>query len=173
MTADNANTLELRGIGQPEIVELAMRSGVEELCRDIAAPYPPLPTVRDAARAKPLPVYRFAPVWDAPREAITAYRLEVRNPSPAKRQQARWTRSEFKDALKAFLAGLAHAARMLDGRIAGRGRYLMIVPISYDVISVPSGRMEVAAACRNLASEQRPFLVFEMIDLRPAFRKAG
>ena len=41
----------------------------------------------------------------------------------------------------------------------------MIIPISHDVLGVPSGRMEIAGAMRNLSSELRPFMVFEITDL--------
>jgi len=168
--ADNANMLQLCGLEKPEILELAMRGGVEELYRDLAAPsvaYSPFVTLAEAAPPDPPPIFCFAPVWDAPREAMTAYRLEVQFPSSAWRQQISAGPGTFKKTLKTFLAGLAHATRIVTVGLQTGGRYLMVIPVSHDVLSVPSGRAEIAGACRNLASELRPFLVFEIADLPP------
>ena len=168
VTADRANQLELCAIDRPEIVELAIRGGVEDLYRDIAeaaASHSPLLATTHVVPVEAPPVFQFSPVWDAPNQAVTAYRLETENRLPAMRSSTAIDRSVFRNDLKVFLGGLAHATRMLTIGLRAGGRYLMIIPISRDVLGVPSGRMEIAGAMRNLSSELRPFMVFEIADL--------
>lgn len=145
---------ELRRLESSELAELAVRGGIEELYREAAAglrsvaPPPPAQEIYD---------FRYAPVWDAVHEAITGYRLECADPVPR----------EPNAELKRFLAGFAHAARMLSAAQRSGQRFLMIVPMSYEVIGAPAGRMEITAACRGLAAELRPFLIFEITDAPP------
>jgi hypothetical protein len=154
--------LELRKIELPELAELAVRAGMDDVLHGPAASAPALPP---AVRGTPR-LYRYVPVWDARHEAITAYRLDI-DPPLLRRSDTPPAREEFREALKALLAGLSQATYHLTMGLRSGNRYLMIVAIPYDVIGAPAGRMEIAAALKDLASELRPFLVFEICGSPP------
>jgi hypothetical protein len=77
------------------------------------------------------------------------------------------THDNFKSLLKLFLTSLAHAASMLNVGLKGGGRFMIVAPVPFDLLSAPAGRMEIAAVCRNLPAEFRPFLVFKIVDVPP------
>ncbi|MEJ1970341.1 MAG: hypothetical protein WDN03_17195 [Rhizomicrobium sp.] len=155
--------LELHQLDLAELYALASRGGVEELCRDI-----PVPPGGDREAAKPpvaaridKPVFRFAPVWDAQHEAVMAYRLETEGDT--RRMGGPLERHEFKAALKTFLAGMVYANRILSSALAASNRYVVMIPVPFDLLSAPAGRMAIGSACRGLAAGLRPFLVFEIV----------
>jgi len=67
--------------------------------------------------------------------------------------------------LRLTLSRIRHATCVLSERLGSGERFLMWIPISYDVLSSPIGRMEIASVCRNLSSELRPYLIFEISEL--------
>ncbi|MBL6937233.1 MAG: hypothetical protein ISS15_00985 [Alphaproteobacteria bacterium] len=156
------DTLELDALSEPELLVLAGRSGIDEFqapCRMPSAAAKPVP--------EPAPIgFRFAPILDAAHQAITAYKLEICRHG-TRRTMSAPTREEFKEELRDALAGIAHAAAVLSNGLRGGGRYLMVLPVSFDMLSAPAGRMEIAAACRSLSAELRPFLVFSIRGCPP------
>jgi len=108
-------------------------------------------------------LYGFVPVWDAQKDAITTYRChaieEINTGEPVGRQ------AQFKLALLATIANVRQATEILLRRLAAGDRFLLWLPISYDVLGSPIGRMEISALCRSLPGELRPYLIFEISDL--------
>ncbi|HWD27989.1 MAG TPA: hypothetical protein VG387_12540 [Rhizomicrobium sp.] len=163
VTGESAQALEIVPLGTAEMIELAVRGGLEELYGAVA-PRHYRPVLQNAPSGT-APRFAFAPVWDVVHEAVTAYRLETHVTGASRPKTA--TLDGFKSALKLFLAGLAHTASMLSVGLDAGGRFMIVVSVSFDLLSAPAGRMEIAAACRNLPAELRPFLVFKIADLPP------
>jgi hypothetical protein len=105
--------------------------------------------------------HRFLPVWDAQKEAITTYRgVSTLEQAPA---ECLDNRAKFELALA--ISRIDDAARRLTSHLAAEERFIMWLPLSYDVLSSAVGRMEIAGICRNLSSDLRPYLIFEICDL--------
>jgi hypothetical protein len=54
---------------------------------------------------------------------------------------------------------------LLAAYLASGDRFLVAIPVTYDVLSSPVGRMEIFTVCRSLAAELRPYLIFEISEL--------
>jgi hypothetical protein len=105
--------------------------------------------------------HSFLPVWDAQKEAITTYRAISGCDQPAIEGLNRGAKFE----LALTLSRINDAGRRLAAHLAAGERFMMWLPLSYDVLSSPVGRMEVAGACRTLSSDLRPYFIFEICDL--------
>jgi hypothetical protein len=169
---ETENGLALDPIVTPELAELAKRAGLPEL---LAAPLKraagglaPLPLNAPdviVAEKRPKLVFRFAPLWDARSEVITAYRLIVRRPALPALFEPCEPADIFKDQLGTFLSGLYHGAGVLSDSLQKGMRFLMVLPIPFEVLSSPVGRMELTATWRTLSAVFRPFLLFELADI--------
>ncbi len=105
--------------------------------------------------------HSFLPMWDAQKEALTTYRAICDFDPLAAEGASR--REKFE--LARTISGINDAARRLAAHLAAGARFLMWIPLPYNVLSSPAGRMEIAGACRNLSSELRPYLIFEICDM--------
>ncbi len=163
--------LALEPIVTPELADLAKRAGLAELL----AP----PTAKRAAAGTPLALhapevpaekrpkltFRFTPLWDARSEVITAYRLIARRPSLPTLFEPTEPAEIFKEQLANLLSLLYHGASVLSDSLQKGVRFLMVLPIPYEILSSPVGRMELTATCRTLSSVFRPFLLLEIADI--------
>ncbi len=103
----------------------------------------------------------YLPMWDAQKEAITTYLCVSRLEQPA--TEAPGPRAKLELALA--ISRICEATRCLTAHLAAGERFMMWIPLSYDVLSSAAGRMEIAGICRNLSSELRPYLIFMISDL--------
>ncbi|HEY0105557.1 MAG TPA: hypothetical protein VGB91_05685 [Rhizomicrobium sp.] len=166
VAGDGIDALELHPIRRAELLVLAARGGLEELCAGVPGGVgQSIRGLRNMQIEQAPAVYRFAPVWDVAHETVTAYRLVTQSAPPAKRARSWLPPDDFKVELANLLGGLSHAATMLAAGMRSGGRFLMIVPIAFDLISSPAGRMEIASACRALPAPLRPFLIFEISEM--------
>jgi len=123
-----------------------------------------------ARRAAPSPaspdassIHRFTPLWDVQNEAITTYRcVTVVETSLFETIQPH---ASFKSELTDLIARLRFATDTLARHLASGRKYLLSLPISYDLLGSPVARMEVASLCRNLSSAMRPYLQFEIGEM--------
>jgi EAL domain-containing protein (putative c-di-GMP-specific phosphodiesterase class I) len=157
--------IEIADIKGDSLIRLAMYAGVD--CGNEILPSLPEVPPRAARTASgseaPAFLEMFVPLWDAQKEAITAYRcITTSSPSVG---LASATRTQFKVDLGATLSRIQHAAHSLARHLEVGDRFLVFIAISYDVLSSPIGRMEIASACRGLSSHLRPYLIFEISDL--------
>lgn len=107
--------------------------------------------------------YCFTPLWDVQNEAITTYRCgTVVENSLFETIQPHTT---FKSELADLLARLRFATETLAMHLASGHKYLLSLPISYDLLGSPIARMEVASLCRSLSSAMRPYLQFEIGEM--------
>jgi hypothetical protein len=107
--------------------------------------------------------HRYAPLWDAQREAVTSWRCVSRCDSTAPDRPDLPPRQKLAFAQSRIVEAGARLARHLqDGE-----RFIVWLPLPYDLLASAAGRMEIAGACRQLAAGLRPYLVFEICDLPP------
>jgi hypothetical protein len=161
--------LTLEPILHARIRDLTIRAGLQDLLR--SAPQDqqevvPLSGPRtNAGPAKDEYSINFVPLWDARREAITTWRCRARKTLPGAPGLGGITK--LKDDLTRTLALLHRASAVLADRIEKGDRFLIDVPLPYDMLSAPLGRMEFGAACRELPADYRAFLTFEISDMPP------
>lgn len=103
----------------------------------------------------------YLPMWDAQKEAITTYLCVSRLDQPAAETPGAHAKLELALAISRICA----ATRCLTAHLAAGERFMMWIPLSYDVLSSAAGRMEIAGICRGLSSELRPYLIFMISDL--------
>lgn len=103
----------------------------------------------------------YLPMWDAQKEAITTYRCV----SKPEQHTGEAPGCRAKLELAQAISRIGEATRCLTAHLAAGERFMMWLPLPYDVMSSAVGRMEIAGVCRNLSSDLRPYLIFEICDL--------
>ena len=106
--------------------------------------------------------HKFTPIWDAQQEAVTAYRCMSAKPDS---NNGAGQIAQVKLDLAVTISRIIRAAEVLGSHLETGGRFLMWIPIAFDVLTSPVGRMEIAGVCHNLPSALRPYLIFEVSDL--------
>ena len=157
----NGDVLEVAEIAGTELLRLGARAGISCMDLDSKAAR----NGGDSCPSRSAGSFRenFIPIWDAQREAVTAHRcVTLTTPSVHQRDG---NASQARTELAATLSRIEHAARSLSKNLKEGNRFLVFVPITYDTLSSPIGRMEIVSTCRNLASNLRSYLVFEISDL--------
>jgi len=97
----------------------------------------------------------FHPVWDAQYQVIRAYRCVPRKKNiglPAAQSPSHQT------AL-VTLAGLKLMGKVLENHLANNTRFMLALPVPFEVLTSPLARMEFAATFRRLPGDLRPYLV--------------
>jgi hypothetical protein len=72
---------------------------------------------------------------------------------------------KFRADIGAMLARLRHAAASLASSLEAGQRFLMSIPISYDLLGSPIIRSEITTIFQAVSSELRPYLLFEICGL--------
>jgi len=140
---------------------LALQAGLEKPSSEEAAL---LKGIRRAGTATPQSNFshKFVPLWDAQKEAITtSYCVSTVDQGAGGLGMA--GRVRFEIALT--ISRMQRATSVLAAHLASGDRFLVAIPVTYDVLSSPVGRMEVFTVCRSLAAELRPYLLFEISEL--------
>jgi len=106
---------------------------------------------------------RYVPLWDIQNEAITTYRCVGAEDTVIPGD--RITENKLKSSVAELLIRLARAAQSLALHLKDGDRFLLTLPIPYELWCSPVTRMEVGALCRSLSSDLRPYMVFEISDL--------
>jgi hypothetical protein len=155
------DTIETSAIAGDHLVQLAKSARLE----GAENPESPNQKMTLGSRQKVSPVFshRYVPIWDAQREAITTYRC-VSLPGHDMGENLGHD-ALAKLALSLAISRVTEATKTLARHLRSGDRFLMWIPIPYDILTSPVGRMEVASVCRNLAAELRPYLHFEISDL--------
>jgi hypothetical protein len=166
VTGESADTLDIQPLAATEIAQLAIRSGLPDLVPAHAAAAASA-WCQDASAPQPTASFGFEPIWDSQHGAITSYRLATHRPDALQWTAALASREDFRTELRMLVDGLTHAARILGAALQAGGRYLMIVPMPHALLSSPTGRMDIAAACRALPAELRPFLILTIAAVPP------
>lgn len=140
------------------ISHLAAAANITDLAGETEIPTEPF------AVAAPKPAseitYRFEPVWDARHEAITTYLCE---PEVACSEDG--APLTIKERTHIEVSALAAGAEFLDKHLERGERFLLGVKLSFEVLSSPHGRMEIAGLCRSLPAACRQYLMFLITDI--------
>jgi hypothetical protein len=112
--------------------------------------------------ANPVFCHKFKPIWDAQQEAVTTYRCVSDQPDVS---DDAGPNVRAKLDLAITVSRIAKATEVLGKHLAADQKFLMWIPIAFDVLTSPIGRMEITGVCRNLSSDLRPYLIFEVSDL--------
>jgi hypothetical protein len=160
IAGDNIRTVPVTG---DQLSVLAMRARLDT---------PPDGAAQPASHKNPGPgklaskidfSHKFVPLWDAQNQAITTYRCF--SAVDQKAAENAGLDKRIKSEIALTVSRIRFAAGALSARLGAGERFLIWIPISYDVLGSPVGRMEIASTCRNLSSELRPYLIFEISDL--------
>jgi len=143
--------------------QLAVLARSARLAED-GGPIAPGPKARSSAGGSAKPVFpnKFTLIWDAQREAVTTYRCVSAEPNG---YDGAGPDVRDKLALAVTISRIVDAAEVLVNHLEAGVGFLMWIPIAFDVLTSPVGRMEIAGVCRSLPSDLRPYLIFEVSDL--------
>ena len=100
----------------------------------------------------------YLPVWDVRYEVIRAYRC-----LPAGVRRPKLEHPPVQQAQTMSQTGLTVlqlAVETLERHLARDERFLLNLPVSYEMLCAPVARMEFVAACRQLPCTLRPYFAF-------------
>lgn len=112
--------------------------------------------------------FQFTPIWSVRNSAVTTYACEPRIVMDAGRRlsisPAHLTPKErIQIDVSAFQTGIDHLAKSHD---VG-SKFLLAVPISFDVLGTPAARMDFLSVCRDLSYNYRDYLLFTIFGVPP------
>lgn len=107
--------------------------------------------------------HRFVPIWDAQNAAITTYRCI--NVGEGIASEGDSPQAKLRADLAAHLSRIRFATDVLSRKVAAGERFLLGLPLPYDLLGSPIARMEIASLFRNLPAEIRPYLQCEISEL--------
>jgi hypothetical protein len=163
-----AELLTLQPIDPERVIALSEKAGIREFSM---SPYADISKSGDATpSAKRLPTtLSYAPMWDTKNNAITTFigqtlscRTMDSNAEALGLRQIT-VKERVVAELDALHAGVAELIRCLKSG----DRFLLGIPITFEMIGSPLGRMELASACRHLLSEHRQYLIFMLTNVPP------
>ncbi len=114
--------------------------------------------------------HRFDPVWDARHEAITTY-LCTPNSITAHKQGDDITEHialpdlEIRERLDVELSCISAGIGYLSRCVETGDRFMLGLPVSFETLSAPLGRMEFTRLCRGIPSAYRPYVTFLLTDV--------
>jgi len=152
------DVLEYAPISPDAIKQLAVRAGLAT-----AGPAPAPEPKSAPGNATPIRRPRFTPLWDAQHQAITTYRCDF--PGDPFSLGIPASQLRIRDELGGLLSRLTLATNALARHLSIGERFLLSLPIPYELLGSPIIRMEVASFCRALSSTLRSYLLFEISDM--------
>jgi hypothetical protein len=142
---------ELMSLAEKAGLSLApAEAGVDDLCETLA------PEAGDTEII-------YQPVWDAEVQVIRSYRCR-----PAAGWQSHGPEGSPERLLsmvRVTLDLMQRGARDLQRCIARGERFILTVPVSYQILSSPVPRMQFLAGCRALGPSLRPYLAYALKDM--------
>ncbi|GAA0537039.1 hypothetical protein FHS83_003399 [Rhizomicrobium palustre] len=183
------DTLQLSRISSDRIITLAARGGVpEEVLRkavagsqvasaaDAFATQTPstAPVVVNKAVAPPRAndasgvqcKFHYVPIWAVPSTAVTSYGCEARDITVSGRPgTVLLSQLSLEERIEVELATLRDGIAKLEATLNTPQRFLLAVPLSFNVLGVPAGRVAVLAACKGLSFNARNFMSFIIYDV--------
>ncbi|HEY4115236.1 MAG TPA: hypothetical protein VGM17_14370 [Rhizomicrobium sp.] len=163
-----ADLLMLHPIEPEQVIALSEKAGIREFS---ASPY--ADTVKSgepaAVEKRPSTTLAYAPMWDTKNGAITTFIGQPRTyrvmDSPA--EALGFHQVTIKERVAAELDALHAGVSELIGCLRSGDRFLLGIPITFEMIGSPLGRMELASACRHLLAEHRQYLIFMLTNVPP------
>lgn len=105
----------------------------------------------------------YQPVWDAEMQVIRSYRCR-----PAAGWQSygpEGSPERIHAMVRVTLDLMQRGARDLQRCIVRGERFILTIPVSYQILSAPVPRMQFLAGCRALGPSLRPYLAYELKDM--------
>jgi hypothetical protein len=129
---------------------------------------------RKHATSKLVVHHQFEPVWNVQHQAVTTYICAPRllSASDAPEVSLELEDLEIPERISTELSSLQVGMRYLSEYLEKGDRFLLGIPISFEVISSPVGRMNVASACRGLPAIYRQYLTFVITGLPPGIAQS-
>lgn len=151
--------IEVEEFGADELVSLAQKAGLS-----LAPPEAEADDLRDALppEANEIDVLYY-PVWDAQMQVIRSYRCR-----PAAGWQCHGPEGSPERLLsmvRVTLDLMQRGARDLQRCIARGERFILTLPVSYQILAAPVPRMQLLAGCRALGPNLRPYLAYALKDM--------
>jgi hypothetical protein len=141
---------------------LGLRAGLEKPTSEEIVLLKSIPRAGAAAPQSKFS-HKFVPLWDAQKEAITTSHCVSTVEQGAAEGLGMAGRARFEISLT--VSRMRRATSVLAAHLASGDRFLVSIPLAYDVLSSPVGRMEIFNVCRSLTAELRPYLIFEVSEL--------
>jgi hypothetical protein len=175
------DTLVLKRLATEQIMRLADRAGIldqllqqnESVARASNFGETAMPTTR---KATPETVggdtmsieHHFTPVWSVMNSAVTTYTCEVTAVNlPGRRGPVPLAQLSPKERIRAELSLFQSGITHLTTACEIGNRFLLAIPVSFDVLGSPMGRMELLASCRDVSHDYRQYLVFVIYEVPP------
>jgi hypothetical protein len=157
--APSDDVLEMQPLGRDELVLLAKKAELDLLPLRSANAYDGSPGCAAPSRVE----LGFLPVWDAQYQVIRAYDCLPSGIRCPKEEQTPALLA--REMAHASLTVLRLTVETLERHLARGERFLLNMPVSYEMLSAPVARMEFVSACRELPCTLRPYLAFEIGNL--------
>lgn len=112
-------------------------------------------------------VHQFLPLWSSTNNAITTYICEPRQimTLDIPRRTITVPQLSLKERTKIELSTLREGVAKLTSHIEAGNRFILGLPVSFDILGTPSGRVEYVNECRSFSNEFRPYLDFIITDV--------
>ena len=158
VASSTGDSIEIIPIAADALEHLARRAGLSQSGEA-------RPTVMMAGATEPKQTFShaFSPLWDSQREVVTTYRYISGSNWNGGENEAINVR--LRSDIAMAVESLRHTAGILLERATEVDRFIAAIPISYDLLSSPVARMEIAAVCRSLPASLRSYLIFEISSL--------
>jgi hypothetical protein len=126
-------------------------------------------SIGDTIADAPLDIeFHYTPIWSVPNLAITTYACETKGIHvPSRLHPVSLSHLPIKDQIQVELLTLQSGVAQLSKSVSSGQRFLLAVPISFEVFGAPAGRMAILEVCRELSYELRQYLSFVIYDVPP------
>jgi hypothetical protein len=153
------NIIEVDAFDRAALVDLAGRAGLQ------LAPDGETVALLDASQGVADVAVAYAPVWDSEFQVIRAYRCQSRDGhhqhGPENSDQ------RIRAVTDLTLTLLERGTAELDRHLRRGERFVLALPVSYEVLLNPLSRMAFLSRCRALPADMRPYLAYTIKDLPP------
>lgn len=154
------DVLEMEYIERSELLDLVNKA---ELTLTAGNSDGSAPRLIDAA-AHPEPVkLTFVPVWHAGHEVLMGYRCLPLD--GWHRHGPEISVKRIREVTQVIASVIEQGLVVLETRLRRNERFILNLPIPYEVLNAPVPRMQLMSLCRRFDSELRPYLSFTLEDL--------
>jgi len=160
------DSIVLNPVARENIVFLAERAGIAD-----PSLRPPVPSIRFAYNPNERHVLEsppaFHPTWDSRNEAVTGYYC---GPSTitfahAPSEPVAFADLNAKERARVELSCLYQGVGVLARHLERGERFLMTFSVSFETLGSPVARMDFGSACRELPSDFRQYILFELAGI--------
>lgn len=168
--AREGRSLTTVGIALDEVaklVEKAHLSGVGGIATRRQTAQEPARAAMVAGGERALTIsHCFEPVWDMRNEAITTYLcVPEKIVAQDSDEVAPADHLSLKERSTVEISCILHGVGFLSEFVEKGDRFVLGLPVGFDTLCAPIGRMEFVRVCRGLPAAYRPYLLFLLNDV--------